>query len=811
VGKIATSKLANGNIGLEITYGGADAPFGGIDTSASPRYIDPRCFVDADNFLIIDNEMCVCSWQPSTFPENPGVTYPIDYPNTQPSQLIGVGKLPCEAITKNWALFVSSEADSNNYFYYRLIIWATDTSDTEVYNFILPGQTITAPPVQAQATITVGYAPGFTAIQNVPAYAINPGPVLPATYDGKFYEISPYSSAVNGAPTGGGPNYQTSLPIATYGLYGNTPASGPVQVPTPASIAALLATDLNGGGGLLPFTAAVASGNPNQVILTAYTQSGYPSVDGTAGNSMSLAPFTAMEQFGYFPNTTGLSFVEKLPPPFGVNYSPFTTNSFIFTLEPFSGGTDGGQILYSALPIGQLTYETVGDNLFIAGYPAGYMLWFNNTTKQFNILTNYQGAKVLRKFAGHLVSVGLINSASQIETDPYLWLNWSAEGEYAVWNALDSQGLVTGAGGEQLADISDMLTGLIISNSTAFILHAEGLSYATALQGNATEPFDVNHVSNVNDGQGCPSSQLNTQYDQMGFYVGQSNVFTLIQGPQAIGTKIAAELFPSLIAESQRSVPFQDVFYQSVNTIPLTVLLNNNVRVFFCVNVAGVLYFYDAGTDVWMKMDATPYFPTPSSFGNHHILKAVSLPVNSTTGFDGSYQYKGTYLYEQFAPRLLPPSGNMLDAPVMFVLLPELSSTTDAYVTFPAEEISNGRDIIIDALFLTCSGIPGTQVLITVGGWQSYEGSAPTFVPDLINVGVTLDANATPDSDQEYQVFPADGAAITCKAPQVQLMVPAQTPPTYTPPVAYPVDSKPQFKFSKLVMFGSFDPNQRPV
>ena len=48
-----------GNIGLEITYGGKEAPFGGMDTSAPPAYIAPNCAVLMNGMLVVDNQL-VC-------------------------------------------------------------------------------------------------------------------------------------------------------------------------------------------------------------------------------------------------------------------------------------------------------------------------------------------------------------------------------------------------------------------------------------------------------------------------------------------------------------------------------------------------------------------------------------------------------------------------------------------------------------------------------------------------------------------------------------------------------------------------------
>ena len=46
---------------VEITYGGLESPFGGIDSSAPPAYIDPRCFTQCDGFVVVDNKLCASS------------------------------------------------------------------------------------------------------------------------------------------------------------------------------------------------------------------------------------------------------------------------------------------------------------------------------------------------------------------------------------------------------------------------------------------------------------------------------------------------------------------------------------------------------------------------------------------------------------------------------------------------------------------------------------------------------------------------------------------------------------------------------
>lgn len=68
MGFIKQEKLANGNIGLEITYGGLEAPFGGVDTSAPPAYIDPKCFTSSNGVLIVNNQIVPVAYQPMNTP-----------------------------------------------------------------------------------------------------------------------------------------------------------------------------------------------------------------------------------------------------------------------------------------------------------------------------------------------------------------------------------------------------------------------------------------------------------------------------------------------------------------------------------------------------------------------------------------------------------------------------------------------------------------------------------------------------------------------------------------------------------------------
>jgi len=895
MGLLKTTKLDNGMVGFECIYGGMEAPFGGIDASnTNPRYIDPKCFADASNFLIINNELCIHTLvsvyipTPDQIPSAGAFTYPISSTGASainPCVLLGVGKLPCEDVVKNWALYVSAAADSNNYWYYRLILWRNDFSSipVESYDCSILGQQIVSSGTPATASIKFSYAAGNTqpkhttlspiwgqGVHSVPPVVSGGSTVYTAVYNdptyGQVYWDMPYlKSSVGGVPldghlpptTGYSPRMDTLVAGRAWTAKNPTIPTGATVIPNLADIAQafLAAFTYNTGTSYYryPFTVALDPGDNTRIILTAATGTGLPDVSGSKGNSISLSlngpeldPGGFM--FGYINAALFYGYVlttvaaQDVVAGASGNYNPtpaaLVPSAYIVTITPFSGGTDSGQVLYTNQAIQELTYETIGDRLFFSGWPAGYMLQFNNTTKQFGSLTTYEGARVLKKMAGHLISVGLIpgldpnagNAPVQI-TDEHLWFSWSAEGRYEVWYAVfpptaqppDTPGTVTGAGGEQLIDISDMLTGIIVSNSVVFILRAEGLSYAT-VQSNASLPFDVSHVDLCKDGQGCPSTALWTQFDQLGFYVGMTNIFMLQQSPQAIGDKIICTLFPLLFNMSNRLTdspssiynligdppPFKDIYYNKVSVEPLTFTSNMKENTAFAISLNSIIFMFSPLDGTWMKLNCDPVLPPETSTTTWSILKIISLPLWSTMGYNGSYQTKQALIYGQ----QLDASGNY-HIPVMYNLSPRFYSTTtqSAHVWFPAEEISFGRDITIDALYVLASGAPGLEIDFQIDGWQKDQNGNFSFISAAFTGKLIFDSSAVPGLYQEYQIFDiATGGAVTMKAPQLKMNVnPQSSWGGYTPIVAYPVSSQPYIKVAKVAMFGSFDPNQRPV
>jgi len=254
--------------------------------------------------------------------------------------------------------------------------------------------------------------------------------------------------------------------------------------------------------------------------------------------------------------------------------------------------------------------------------------------------------------------------------------------------------------------------------------------------------------------------------------------------------------------------PMMDKYYNKVNVEPLTFTLNDKENTQFFINLDGNMYVFDPLAGTWMIVEMAPTLPTEISSLKYSILKIISLPLWSTTGYDGSYQTKKAIVYAQ---RLV---GGFYQAPEMYELTPRYYSTTaqNAYVRFPAEEISFGRDITIDGVYVLIAGAPGITIGFSIDGWQRDQNGVSSFVVGAYNGSLTIDSNAAPGLYLEYQVYDVNGVAITLKAPQLRMFVnPQSTWTDYTPLYPYPVHSQPYIKCAKVAMFGSFDPNQRPV
>jgi hypothetical protein len=142
------------------------------------------------------------------------------------------------------------------------------------------------------------------------------------------------------------------------------------------------------------------------------------------------------------------------------------------------------------------------------------------------------------------------------------------------------------------------------------------------------------------------------------------------------------------------------------------------------------------------------------------------------------------------------PSGSLL-APVFQSLIDGVPNSTSTNsnaptVTFPVEEVSFGRDITIDGLYISLMG----NVTETTTLNFNFNGIA---FGSLVLAAGSLNMT-TPT---EFQVFPSSvttSGAFTVHSPQLSVTVPQ-----------YLDAGVSQLYIVKIAEFGSFDPKQRPV
>jgi hypothetical protein len=156
-----------------------------------------------------------------------------------------------------------------------------------------------------------------------------------------------------------------------------------------------------------------------------------------------------------------------------------------------------------------------------------------------------------------------------------------------------------------------------------------------------------------------------------------------------------------------------------------------------------------------------------------------------------------------------------LQPPLVYAIVEGIANSTSfsnpSFVTFPQEEIALGRDITVDGLFLSLWADVSEDVTVnfyitilqnvttTPGAPAVYE-SVRVLYATLILTPIQFN---TLDGDPiEMQLFStAHGAgAITGHSPQLGYEV-----------VSLPDAGTAQLRFSKLAMFCSYDPAQRPV
>lgn len=791
MGAIREIELSNGNVQLEITYGGKEAPFGGVDTSAPPAYIDPRCFAAANGFLIVDNKLVATSLVPLNIPPlwggMPGITF------------LGFGTFynsiygQLNYIIGYTATAFSAEFSSGvNYVFYitswnpgNVAQYWNDTLDVTLYDTI---ETATAASLVLPC-IEGPYAnPGFGTGATANITAVGPlgalttagtsitGGINYVVGTGLIVQQGLYTGAVeitsvdvHGAITGivvTTPGTGFTVGAATASYYGSPSATikFPTLPGTPqfgaggsnvAAVVTELVTQINLEPLTIPYVVASSTADNQSLILTAVTP-------GSSGNTIEVIDIGASIGGGivgyYFPCVNGAY---------------------------LRGGIDNNAVLAPRAFTSKIATAEVGGTLYIANI--GPMILKFSGPGTFQYSTFYSGYELLNKFAGSLIGARIIPQLGIIAQDSDMSVAWTAANELDVWAPETAAGLVTGAGFAQIDDIGDYLSGLIVSNGTMYLLRAQGISYATPT-GNATLPFSFNHIGLGDRGEGAQLSSLVCQYDNTGAYIGNSNIYQISGSISAIGDKIKAAIFSAL--DSIDSLGVTNLISSAAGAallggdefpiVAFSVVLNNGT-----LNL--VTYVYNVTNGTWMP------FTYASGVGMGTIQTALTGVLSSLLTFADSNLYNQSNIAFGFQQQ----TDGVPGTPSFFALqegIPNSDSIlTQAGIIFPAEEVSFGRDITIDALYLAL--VADVSEIIYVD----------FYVNNTLYATLELDPstyNTLAGNPIESALFASTYGvgAFTTKSPQLSFKVRSLTD-----------TGTAQIRFTKVQMYASYDPMQRPT
>ena len=694
---------ASGQVSLEITYGGKESPFGGIDSTAPPAYIAPNCFASSDGFYIVDNQLVLASLQPLTLPtlfsETTGVT------------LLKVGN-----------------------FY---------NSNTGFLNYAL-GLTLQAIVGPPNGIIYTFYMTVWRYVNQVPTLVGNDTLVI-KLFDTKQNPVAATLTlpVLMGQSSNFTDSGSLSLNYGASNVFAGSVSYGYTGGATIASVVAGMVIALNAISASSHFTAS-ASIDGLSIILTATTP-------GAAGNNLQIADNSS--------DTT----TPTNPPPFF-----FPTAGDLVNWTNLSGGADA--ITFSPPQnLGPVSAAEVGGTLYLANL--GPMILKYSGPGKFFISSLYAGVKTLRKFAGSLIGLGNIPQLLNTVQNADMIFSWSAANNLDEWAPVTTSGNVTGAGFEQLADISDSLNGLIVSNNTAFILRQEGVSYATAL-GSGSLPFNVAHIGLGDEGEGAPDRRLVCQYNETGAFIGNTDVFKVSNGVASIGEKIASNLFNNLATTSGPLGAAACAVNIGARIVPIAAFLIGNI-----------IYVYSPDNNTWMQFS----YITPVEFVQAPL---VLLDVFTNTLSNTTIQREPLlalvfYGKTQVSPPLFETIAFTLEEGMVnsFSVTPQ--------VTFPQEEMLFGRDVVINSLYFSmnaAASLPNNTCVL------SFYFNGVLFATYDLN---TVQWNSLSGNPIEVTLYPSSMNVFTTHSPQLQIVANTR--------------NGMEVRFSKIQIYASMEPEQRPV
>jgi len=520
-------------------------------------------------------------------------------------------------------------------------------------------------------------------------------------------------------------------------------------------------------------TAINAAPDPN--VTASATLDGYSliltaKVAGVAGNSITVQDESVAANPGYTP-------------------------AFYFSCV-VARNLQGGQVSQSTQAprffVPPCSTTEVGGTLYIAGI--GPMILQYSGPGEFTTATMYNGVAVIKKFAGSLLGLRYQQQLGTYTQNQDMILVWSATSNLDEWSPVTNTGLVTGAGFDQLDDIGDFLSGLVVSNGTAFIIRSQGISYATAT-GNATLPYAVNHIGLGDRGEGCQVSNLVCQYDQVGAYIGNSDIFQISGQVSSIGAKVKSAVFAAL-----QNAP---VF---LNSEACAAFVGGDENVLVAFQIAHSIYIFNTSNGTWMVCSLAA---APGSFNDLIYMLGC---LTKYEGFSGSNLYNPSFMtvaaqYNNAVNVIQPPKFYTLTDGIVNSNSLSISNT----VTFPVEEVSFGRDVTIDSLYLSLWAnvseavtlnfyIQGLVNIAGVGSEAVYQATTVLYASLILEPGTFNTLSGTPT---EIQLFPGTSfgtGAITVKSPQLSVSA-----------VSLTDAGTAQIVFSKKAIFATVDPAQRPV
>jgi hypothetical protein len=538
--------------------------------------------------------------------------------------------------------------------------------------------------------------------------------------------------------------------LATYYLVGIVgPAPVNTVSTTPLIVLDAMASAINSGG------ADSASGYPDQ------------NVTATVNVSASSLTLTSIKSgsVGNAITAQDLSVITGGSP----SYYYFSVR----TATHLTGGSDiggSGNQLITVLP-SQASIASVGGTLYIGN--VGPMIIKYSGPGSLATSTTLQGVRVLRKFAGSLIGLGKIDPPNVQDTAQDMMFLWSATNDLDTWASLGLDENVTGAGSARLADIGDYLTGLIVTSGTAFIIRSEGISYATAT-GNASSPFNFAHIGLGDEGEGSQLAALICQYDQTGGLVSNSDVLQISNGLSSIGAKIKQAIFSAL----------QSNWSGLLTSTACTIFLVDELPIMLFM-IGNEIYVYNTTNGTWQTI--TLSIPVDG-------LEYAGLGVFATSNNSpeiNSYNQKTSVLAISTSFPLIYTFFSLGEG------IPNINSISNSpTVSFPVEEVAFGRDVTIDALYVALAGSISGSEEVEIN--FSIDGNV---FSSLILTSAQLNSSIV--NPVEFQVFSGSNStagAVTAHSPQLQISI-----------VPLTDAGSAQIRFTKIAMFASYDPKQRPV